>query len=79
MSNYLAIFHGADASLGQTPVPDTLTAVKVGHRIVNVINLNTYTDSTTGFVPLVLTDAEIVQNNGQDWSSYSFIALMERP
>jgi hypothetical protein len=79
MSNYLVIFHGVDATSAPTPVPDALTAVKTGHRIVNVINLNTYVDATNGFVPLVLTDSEIVQNNGQDWSSYSFVALMERP
>lgn len=78
MSHYLVIFTGVDASGGPTVVTG-LTAVLSGHRIANVIGLNITGDQTSGFNTLVVSDGEIVQDNGQNWSGYSFIALMERP
>jgi hypothetical protein len=78
MSNYLVIFNGVDASGGPAAVTG-LTAVHAGHRIVNVIGLNITGDQTSGFSTLAVADGEIIQDNGQNWSSYSFIALMERP
>lgn len=79
MGQYLAIFHGVDASGGPANVPDNIAQAVPGHRIVNVINMNTYLDATNGFVPLILADGVIVQDNGLDWSAFTFIALIERP
>lgn len=78
MSNYLVIFTGVDASLGPVAVTG-LTAVQEGHRVVNVIGLNMYGDHSSAFRSLVVTDGEIVQDNGQNWVNMLFIALLERP
>lgn len=80
MSNYLIIFTGADATGGPSAVPSsTLTELKRGHRIASVISLSAYGDHTEAFVPMIVNDAEIIQDNGQNFSAYLFVALIERP
>ncbi len=79
MSNYLVIFTGADASGGAAPVSSGLSEVKAGHRVVNIIGLNVTGDRTNDFSRIATVDGELIQDNGLNWNSYSFIALMERP
>lgn len=80
MSHYLAIFTGADATGGPTSVPNgTIGNILRGHRVVSVISLNAYGDHTSAFKPIIENNAEIIQDNGQNFSAYLFVALMERP
>jgi hypothetical protein len=80
MASYLVIFTGADATGGPAAVPSsTLSELKRGHRIISVISLSAYGDHTGAFVPIIANDAEIIQDNGQNFSAYLFVALIERP
>jgi hypothetical protein len=82
MGYYVATFSGADATGGPVAIAHSgLGALKIGHRVVNVIALGGITpaDYTYGFTGLISENGKITQTEAVDWTSGSFLVLVERP